>query len=104
MYAGPHAYRASMGAPAACLHCTYHCIWRDTPRFLLSANLSAHHIVILTKVTPANQVPLVALLMGTSGQSACGPQKDWILKELNLQNLEDWPKDEQDQARKLLIR
>ena len=43
-------------------------------------NLSAHPFVILTKVvvvkvTLANQVPLVVLQMGTSGDSTCGPQK-----------------------------
>ena len=40
--------------------------------------LSGHPIVIPTKlvigkVTPANQVPPVVLLMGTSGESTCGP-------------------------------
>ena len=72
-------------------------------------NLSVHPIVISTKVitgkvTPANQVPLVALPMGTLGESAHSLQKDWILEELNLQGLDDWPKDEQEQVKKLLIR
>ena len=53
-------------------------IWGVTPRFLLSAslpeNLSAHPIVIPTKViirkvTLANQVPPVALLNGTLRES-----------------------------------
>ena len=52
-------------------------------------NLSAHPIVIpakvvIGKVAPANQVPPVDLPMGTLEESACGPQKDWILEELNL--------------------
>ena len=72
-------------------------------------NLSAHSIVIpakviIGKVTSANQVPLVAFLMGTLGESACGPQKDWILDELNLQGLQDWPEEEKIQARELLTR
>ena len=72
-------------------------------------NLSAHPIVIpakvvIGKVTPANQVLPVILPMGTLGESAHGPWKDWILEELNLQALEEWPKEEQDQARKLLVK
>ena len=67
-------------------------------------NLNACLIVIPTKVaigkvTPENQVPLVEALEETSHT----PLKDWILGELNLQSLEEWP-EEQDQARKLLIR
>ena len=72
-------------------------------------NLGAHPIVVPTKViigkvVPANQVPLVTLLTGTLGGSVSGLQEDWILDELNLQGLEDWPKDEQRQARELLTR
>ena len=73
-------------------------------------NLSAHPIVIpakvvIGKVTLANQVPLVVLLMWTSGESTHGPQKDLILGKLNLlQGLQEWPQEEQEQARKLLIR
>ena len=40
LYAGPHAGQASMGPSPACLHCTNCHIWRVTPRFLPSANLS----------------------------------------------------------------
>ena len=40
--------------------------------------------------------------MGALGESACDPPKDWILDELSLQGLEDWPEEEQKQARKLL--
>ena len=58
--------------------------------------------VVIQKVTLANQVPPVALLTGTLGESVCSLQKDWILDELNLHGLEDWPEDEQKQARKLL--
>ena len=39
--------------------------------------------------------------MGTLEKPACKPQKDWIL---NLQGLEEWPKDEQEQAKKLLVK
>ena len=42
--------------------------------------------VVVGKVTSANQ--------GTLGESTCGPQKDWILEELNLQGLEEWSKEE----------
>ena len=52
----------------------------------------------------SHHVPLVVLPIGTSGESACGPQKDWIPEELNLQGLEEWPKEEQDQARKLMVK
>ena len=59
--------------------------------------MSAHPIVvpatvIIGKVAPVNQVQPITLLTGTSGESACGPQKDWILDDLNLQGLENWPK------------
>ena len=72
-------------------------------------NLSANPIVIPTKVvvgevTLANQVLPVVLLMGTSGESASGSQKDLILEELNLQGLKEWPKEEQGQFRKLLVK
>ena len=67
-------------------------------------NLSVHPIVIpvkvfIGKVALANQVP-----MGTLRESTHGPQNDWILDELNLEGLEEWPKEEQEQAKKLLIR
>ena len=48
----------------------------------------------IREVTPANQVSLVTLPMGTSGGSASGYQAVWILDELNLQGLEDWPENE----------
>ena len=68
-------------------------------------NLSSHPIVVVIgKVTLANQVPLVVLPMGALGESAHGPEKDGILKELNLQDLEEWSKEEQDKARKLLVK
>ena len=37
-------------------------------------------------------------------EAAHGPWKDWIMGQLNLQGLEKWPKEEQDQARKLLVK
>ena len=42
--------------------------------------------------------------METSGWSIHDPQKGWILEELDLQGLEEWSKEEQDQARKLLVK
>ena len=42
--------------------------------------------------------------METSGGSACGPQKGWILDALNLQHLDEWPEVEQEQARELLLK
>ena len=42
--------------------------------------------------------------METSGGSICGPQKGWNLEALNLQDLEEWPEGEQEQARELLLK
>ena len=72
-------------------------------------NLSAHAIevptkVIVSKIILANEIPPVVLLMRTLQESACCPQKGWILEELNLQGLEKWPEVEQEQARKLLLK
>ena len=72
-------------------------------------NLSTQAIVIpakvvVRKVTLANQVPPVVLPMGALGEPTYGPWKGWILEELNLQGLEEYPKEEQDQARKLLVK
>ena len=46
---------------------------------------------IVFKVTPANQVLPVVLPTETSGGSHHGPRKGWILEELYLQDLEEWP-------------
>ena len=72
-------------------------------------NLSPHPIVmptkeIIGKVTQANWVPLVVLPMEASGKPTCDPWKYWILEEVNLQGLEEWPEEEQDRARKLLVK
>ena len=72
-------------------------------------NLSAHSMEISTKsvvgqVVPANQVPLVVLLMRTSEESHGRPQKGWVLEALDLQPLREWPKLEQEQARELLLK
>ena len=40
----------------------------------------------------------------TLEESACGPQKGWILEALNLQGLKEWPKAEQEQGRELLLK
>ena len=90
--------------PAACLHFIDHHIWGITPRFLLSANLpeepgwsphcspsQSHHWKSHPSQTGASGDPP----NGNLGDSAHGPQKDWILDELNLQGLEDWSNDEQ---------
>ena len=113
LYAGPCACWASTGPPASHFHCTNHNIWRFAPKLLLSADLFEEPEclpivipakVVVGKVTLANQVPLMVLPMGTFGESTHGPWKDWVLEELNLQGLEEWPKKEQDQARKLLVK
>ena len=72
-------------------------------------NLSACPFIIPTKVvtgkvTPTNWVLPVAFPAEVLGETTHDPCKDWILEELNLQGLEEWPKEEQDQARKLLVR
>ena len=72
-------------------------------------NFSALPIEVLAKaivgqVAPANQVPLVVLLMEASGESTHGSQKRWILKALNLQGLGEWPEAEQEQAREMLLK
>ena len=72
-------------------------------------SLSAHPIVIPTKVavskvTPANKVPPVVLMMGTLERPTHKPWKDWMLEELNVQGLVEWPKEEQEWARKLLVK
>ena len=71
--------------------------------------MSAHSIEVPTKAivgkaAPANQVLLVVLWMENSGGSVCGPQKGWILEALNFQGLEEWPEEEQEQARELLLK
>ena len=102
----------SLGPHDACLHCAeLPCMGElhlgSSQVLICLRNLGTHPIVVLAKViirkvTPANQVPLVTLLTRTLGGSASGSQKDWILDELNLQGLKDWPKDEQRQTRELL--
>ena len=72
-------------------------------------NLGAHSIEIPTKtvvgqVAPDNQVPLVVLLMRTSEESDCKPQKGWVLVALDLQDIKEWPKLEHEQARELLLK
>ena len=114
LYAGPHACRASIGPPTAHLHCIIPSMYGELHPGSFQVpiclrNLSAHPIIIpakvvIRKVTPTNQVSPVTLPMGTSEESTCGPWKDWIQQELNLQGLEDWPENVQEQARKLLVR
>ena len=71
--------------------------------------MGAHPIEVPAKanvgqVTPANQVPSVVLPMEASVGLTHGSQKGWILEALNLQGLEEWPRAEQEQARKLLLK
>ena len=59
---------------------------------------------VVGQVMPANQVPLVVHPIGTSEESKNNPQKGWVLEALDLQGLGKWPKPEQEQARKLLLK
>ena len=103
----------SMRTPIASL-CGSNCyLWGvapGVPRVLICLrNLRAHPIevpaqAIVDQVTPAYQVPPVVLPMEASGGSACGSQKAWILEALNLQGLGEWPEEEQEQARELLLK
>ena len=113
LYMDPCVQGASPGPPATHLHCTNHHTWGVAPGsswvVICLRNLGAYPIVVLAKViirkiTPANQVLLVTLLMGTSGGSPGCSWKDWILYELNLQGLDDWPENEQRQTREQLTR
>ena len=100
LHASPCACWASTRPPVANLHDTSCHIWRVTPRSLSCANLpkepeclfhrSPHHPTF-GEVTPANQVSLVVLLTETLGGSTHCPQKGWILEELKLQGLGEWP-------------
>ena len=72
-------------------------------------NLGAHFVKTLTKtvvgqVLPANQVPPMVLLIGTSEKSNSNPQKRWVLEALDLQGLMECPEPEQEQARELLLK
>ena len=55
-------------------------------------------------MTLANQVLLVVLPMETSGLFTHGPWKGWILEELNLQGLEEWPEAKQEKTRMLMLK
>ena len=72
-------------------------------------NPSGHPIIVpakavVGKVTLANQVLPAVLLMEMLGESTHCPQKGWILEELNIQRLEEWPEVGQEQARELLLK
>ena len=86
-----------------------------SPRFLLSADLfkepecppncdphEGHH----WKSHPCQPGATGSPPMGTLEKSAHDPQKakGWILDELDLQRLKDWPEKEWKQARELLIK
>ena len=60
--------------------------------------------VVIGKVTSANKVPQVVLPTEATGEAAHDSWKDWILEELNLQGLEEWLKEEQDQTRNLVVK
>ena len=72
-------------------------------------NLSACSIEVPTrttvgKVDPANQVQPVVLPLETLGECAPSPQRGWILEELSLQGLEEWPEVDQEQFMELLLK
>ena len=88
-----------MRPPVACLHDTNNNMPKET-----ECPPGVPTKAIVGKVTLAKEVLPVVLLMETLGSSACSPQKGWILEELNLQALEEWPEAEQQQARQLLLK
>ena len=72
-------------------------------------NLSAHAIdvpakMVIGKIVPANQVPLVVHLTRTVIETNHPAQKGWVLEALGLQGLREWPESEQKQARELLLK
>ena len=72
-------------------------------------NLSTHAMEIPTKavfgqVVPANQVPPVVHPTRTTEESKQNPPKGWVLEALDLQDLKQWPRLEQKQARELLLK
>ena len=72
-------------------------------------NLSAHAVEVPTKtiigqIVPANQVPPVVHLTRTAAETKYPAQKGWILEDLDLQGLKEWPESEQKQARELLLK
>ena len=104
---------AETGPPAACF-CGSDCyIWglhpgsSHVPNYL--RNLHANHIIIpikvvVGKVTAAHWVALMALPTEAIGEPTHDPWKDWVLEEQSLQGLEEWPEEEWDWVRKLLVR
>ena len=75
------------------------CLWNlDACPIIIPAK------VMVGKVTLTNKMSPVVLLMGTLGKPTCGHQKDWIMEELNLKGLEEWPNEQQEQARQLLVK
>ena len=102
LYVGPGAGLASSGPPAAHLHGPKHYIWGITSRLLPGANLFKE------PGCPPRCDPHQGSHWydGSSqpGESTCDPWKDWILGELNLQGLGEWPKEVQDWAKKLLVK
>ena len=113
LYAGPYAHRASPGSPASHLHCASCHIWGVAPRVLLSTNLPEEPGCLL-HCCPGQSLHWKGCFSqpgaignpsdGNLGGSTSGSQKDWTLNELNLQGLEDWPKNEQRKAREWLTR
>ena len=72
-------------------------------------NLSGHSIEvppkqIVGKVTLGQPGTTNGPPGGDPVGSTHGPQKGWILDEMNLQGLEEWPEVEQEQVRELLLR
>ena len=72
-------------------------------------NLSTHTVeipikAVIGQVVPANQVPPVVHPPRTTEESHNKSQKGRVLEALDLQGLKKWPKTEQKQARKLLLK
>ena len=102
-----------MRPPVVCLHDTNHHIWKVTPRFLLSSNLPEEPKCLVHRSPHQNNYwqgfssqPGTAdgPLNGNPGRVHPEPQERWILEELNLWGLEEWPEVEQEQARELLLK
>ena len=84
-------------------------IWGSSQVPICLCNLSTHSVeipaqTVVGQVVPANQVPPVVLLTGTSEKSNSNPQKGWVLEALDLKGLREWPKPEEEQARELLLK
>ena len=72
-------------------------------------NLSAHAVeipikTVIGQVAPSNQIPLVVHLTRTAEENNTQASKGWVLEDLGLQGLTEWPELEQKWARELLLK